>query len=129
MAQIKIYGLREYLADKRRALSDAIHAAVMEAFGLPEEKRFHRFVLLDQEDFIFPSDRSEQYTIIEMNIFSGRSDDAKRHFIRLLFQYVEQAIGATPQDIEITLVETPPVNWGIRGKIGDELALNYRIDV
>ncbi|MEM8533231.1 MAG: tautomerase family protein [Chloroflexota bacterium] len=129
MAQIKIYGLRECLATKRKMLSNAIHAAVMEAFGLPEEKRFHRFVLLDREDFIFPSDRSEHYTIIEISIFSGRSDTAKRQLIQLLFQNVAQATGTNPQDIEITLVETPPVNWGIRGKVGDDLALNYRVDV
>ena len=129
MAQIKIYGLREHLMGKRLVLSDAIHAALMQAFGLPEEKRFHRFVLLDREDFIFPSDRSEHYTIIEIHIFSGRSDDAKRQLIRLLFQNVAQATGTNPQDIEITLVETSPVNWGIRGKVGDELALNYRVDV
>ncbi|NOK64167.1 MAG: tautomerase family protein [Chloroflexi bacterium AL-W] len=129
MAQITIYGLRKHLANKRKTLSDAIHTAVMEAFGLPEEKRFHRFILLDPEDFIFLPDRGKQYTIIELSIFEGRSDDAKRQLIRLLFQNVEQEVGIIAHDLEITLVETPPANGGIRGKVGDELALNYRVDV
>ncbi|MFW6362747.1 MAG: hypothetical protein ACOC0D_02780 [Spirochaeta sp.] len=37
----------------------------MECFGLPEIKRFQRFILSDPADFIHPEDRSEDYTIIE----------------------------------------------------------------
>ncbi|MCC2665029.1 MAG: 4-oxalocrotonate tautomerase [Geminicoccaceae bacterium] len=37
--------------------------------------------------------------------------------------------GIAAQDLEITIFETPPANWGIRGQTGDRLALAYRIDV
>ena len=56
MPQIKIYGLRENIDRQRTALSDAIHAALMESIGTPEFKRFQRFIILDPADFIFPSD-------------------------------------------------------------------------
>lgn len=65
MAQIKIYGQRTQLDRVRPELSDAIHACAMEALGLPRGKRFHRFIPIDAEDFIFPEDRSDRYTIIE----------------------------------------------------------------
>lgn len=32
-------------------------------------------------------------------------------------------------DVEITIFETPKENWGIRGLPGDELALNYKVEV
>ncbi|MFZ5900336.1 hypothetical protein ACUM6F_03305 [Desulforudis sp. DRI-14] len=38
-------------------------------------------------------------------------------------------VGIAPQDLEITIFETPQGNWGIRGKPGDELALNYKVQV
>lgn len=41
----------------------------MEALELPEEKRFHRFLPLDADDVIYPADRSERYTIVEITIF------------------------------------------------------------
>jgi hypothetical protein len=41
VAQVKIYGLRGSLAPRRAALSDAIHAALMDSFGLPEENMSH----------------------------------------------------------------------------------------
>ncbi len=129
MAQIKIYALRQSLSGKQQALSAAIHAAVMEALAYPAEKKFHRFLLLEPDNFLFPADRSEDYTIIEISLFEGRSVEAKKRLIRLLYANIEAAVGIVPQDVEITLFETPKFNWGIRGLPGDELALGYRVNV
>lgn len=129
MAQVKIYGLRSSLAPRRAALSDAIHAALMEGFGLPEEKRFQRFIMLEREEFIFPADRSERYTILEIACFEGRSPEAKKRLINLLFTFAAERAGIGPQDLEITIFETPRGNWGIRGRPGDELALSYKVEV
>jgi phenylpyruvate tautomerase PptA (4-oxalocrotonate tautomerase family) len=129
MTQVKIYGLRGSLAARKAALSDAIHAALMASFGLPSEKRFQRFILLERDEFIFPADRSDNYTILEISMFEGRSLEAKRQLIMRLFSAIAEQVGITPHDLEITLVETPRANWGIRGQPGDELALNYKVDV
>lgn len=129
MAQVKIYGLRRCLAPLRAALSEAIHRAVIEALAYPPEKRFHRFLLLDEADFIHPADRSERYLIIEVSLFEGRSVAAKKQLIRLLFGYIEAATGIAAQDIEITIFETPRHAWGIRGLPGDELGLSYDVAV
>ena len=129
MAQVKIYGLKSHLETSRIAISDAIHAAVVEALHYPEEKKFHRFISLDQEDFIFPEDRSERYTVIEISMFEGRSTEAKKELIRRLFQNLEARAGIPSHDVEITIFETPKSNWGIRGLPGDELRLNYTVKV
>lgn len=78
MAQVKVYGLNKHIDKKRILISDAIHASVMLAFEYPPEKKFHRFFHLDDADFIFPSDRSEDYLIVEISIFEGRSSKAKK---------------------------------------------------
>ncbi len=127
MAQVKIYALRTTLDAHRGALSAAIHESVVDALQYPRDKRFHRFIALAEEDFIFPADRSERYTIIEISIFAGRGVAVKKQLIRNIFANIERATGITPQDIEITIVETPRENWGIRGKPGDELILSYNV--
>lgn len=129
MAQIKIYGLRSHLDAHRQALSDSIHACVMDALEYPPEKRFHRFIPLDPENFIYPDDRSERYMIIEISMFEGRSAEAKKRLITLLFSRLHEAVGIEPNDVEITIFETPRANWGIRGRPGDELHLNYTVEV
>ena len=129
MAQVTVYGLRGALEHGRAALSEAIHASVMQAFQYPPEKRFHRFIALDKADFIFPPDRSDRYTIVEVSIFEGRSAEAKTLLIRLLYQNATRLAGISPQDLEITIFETPRAAWGIRGLPGDEVGLNYKVEV
>ena len=129
MAQVKIYGLSNALAPIRTELSDVIHSCVRDAFGLPEDKRFHRFIALADADFIYPSDRSERYTIVEFTIFEGRSEESRKRLIRLLYERTAQRLELAPEDLEISILEIPRGNWGIRGKPGDELELSYDVDV
>ncbi len=129
MAQIKIYGLSEHLDSLKAELSDVIHACVVEALAYPPDKRAHRFLPLDPSDFFYPPGRSQRYTIIEISMFEGRSVAAKKQLIRLLFERICGRFGMAAADVEITIVETPRHNWGIRGLPGDELDLNYRVDV
>ena len=129
MAQIKIFGLKTSLAAHANSLSSAIHSAVVEALAYPLDKKFHRFIGLERSEFIYPNDRSENYTIIEVSMFEGRSVEAKKTLIRLLFTNIERETGIKPQDVEITIQETPKHNWGIRGLCGDELALGYKVNV
>jgi phenylpyruvate tautomerase PptA (4-oxalocrotonate tautomerase family) len=129
MAQVKVYGLRASIDAHRASLSDAIHASVMEALQYPPEKRFHRFLALESGDFVFPRDRTERYTIIEISMFAGRSVDAKKALVRALYENVARGCGIEANDLEITIIETPRENWGIRGVSGDELGLGYRVEV
>ena len=129
MAQIKIYGLAEHLRPRRRELSEAIHDCVVEALQFPRDKRAHRFFPLDREDFVMPAGRSDAYTIIEISMMEGRSVAARKNLIRLLFERVQARTGIAPHDLEICIHESPPCNWGFRGQHGDEIQLNYRIDV
>lgn len=129
MPQVKIFGLREHLEPKRFALSHAIHSALIEAIGTPEGKRFQRFIFIEPENFIFPSDRTSSYTIMEIMMFEGRSKASKKNLIRLLYQKIAGTVDINPQDLEITIFESSRENWGIRGISGDELDLNYNVDV
>lgn len=129
MAQIKIYGLKENIDSHCEAISGAIHKSVMNALQYPKEKKFHRFISLNKNEFLYPDDRSDKYIIIEISMFQGRSVDAKKSLIRELFLNIRAATGITAQDIEITIFETPKENWGIRGMPGDELALGYKVEV
>lgn len=129
MAQIKIFGLQSSLEPIRKTLSDAIHRAVIEALSYPPEKRFHRFIGLSKDEFFYPPDRSDRYLILEISLFEGRSVQAKKALIHALYRHISEATGIAPQDVEITLFETPRHNWGIRGMPGDELSLNYKVGV
>ena len=128
MAQVKIHGERAHLSRVRAALSEAVHGCFCEALGLPADKRFQRFIGLGAADFVHPPDRSAACAIIEISMFEGRTAATRRALLELLMARIP-ALGVPAQDLEITLFETPPANWGIRGRTGDRLALSYRIEV
>lgn len=129
MAQIKIYGLRPHLDAHKAQISDAIHSCVMEALSFPQGKRAHRFIGLDASDFYYPEGRSEQYTIIEISMFEGRTVETKKKLIHLLFERLQAEVGIAPADVEITIFETPRHNWGFRGQTGDAISLDYKVEV
>ncbi|MCH2000754.1 tautomerase family protein [Acinetobacter seifertii] len=129
MSQVKIYANEQTIMQYRELLSHAIHQALIEELKYPVEKRFQRFMSLKPENFIYPSDRSQHYIIIELSMFAGRSTEAKKRLIQTLFRNIEQYCKITPQDIEITIFETPKENWGIRGQNADEMHLNYQVNV
>ncbi len=129
MAQIKIYGLASSLNPIKAALAETIHSCMVEHFQLPANKRFQRFFPMADDDWLMPADRSSNYLIIEISCFAGRSIAAKKALIQGLFGQIAKVHGIQPQDVEITLIETPAHNWGIRGVAGDELHLPYPVEI
>jgi phenylpyruvate tautomerase PptA (4-oxalocrotonate tautomerase family) len=129
MSQIKIYGIKEHLNPIKAKLSDIIHACVMDALQFPKDKRAHRFIGLAKDDFYYPEGRTDAYTIIEITMIEGRSVEAKKKLIRLLFDKISEELAVSKNDIEICIMESPAHNWGFRGYHGDEVQLNYKINV
>ena len=101
----------------------------MVALDYPAEKKFQRFIALDSDSFIYPEDRGPCYTIIEISLFEGRSEQAIRTLITELFARIEAEAQLSPHSVEITITETPRAQWGIRGHVATDLALGYRVDV
>ena len=129
MAQVKIYGLKQSLAKNKATLSEIIHGILVKKLGLPAEKRFQRFIPMDSEDFVFPSDRTSAYTIVEISMFEGRSEEKVKSLILEILKQSENLLKLHPNDLEITVFQTPKYCWGIRGKTGDELELGYKVSV
>ena len=127
---IVVYGIRERLDPIKAELSNVIHGCMQSVLGMPEDKRAHRFIPLDREDFYYPGGRSEAYTVIEINMMAGRKPETQKALIKTLFQELEQKLSLDPVDVEITIKEQAPYQWGFRGVTGDEAKdLKYKVDV
>lgn len=126
---IIVYGIADRLDPIKARMSDAIHAGVTQVLGLPEDKRAHRFVPLRREDMYYPGGRSDAYTVIELHMIEGRTEQTKKKLIKELFRVLEADVGLAPIDVEITILEQPAHCWGFRGMTGDEAKLNYEVEV
>ncbi len=126
---VRVYGIKEQLNPIKAKLSDVINGCMVDALSFPDNKRAHRFIPMEKEDYYYPEGRTDTYTVIEIAMMEGRSVEAKKKLIHLLFERIEKVIKISPNDIEITIVESPACNWGFRGFTGDEVQLNYKITV
>jgi len=129
MSQVKIYGIRTHLDPIKTKLSHVIHQCVVEVLQFPADKKAHRFFPLDKEDFFYPVGRTDSYTIIELIMITGRAVETKKKLVRALFDRIHSECGLAHADIEICILESPAHNWGFRGMHGDEIQLNYTIEV
>ncbi len=127
---IVVYGIKENLNPIKAKLSDVIHQSMQSVLGMPEDKRAHRFIPMDKEDYYYPSGRSDNYIVVEINMMEGRQIDTKKALIKSLFSGIEAKLNILPIDIEITIKEQPAHCWGFRGITGDEVNdLKYSVNV
>jgi hypothetical protein len=117
---ITVYGLKETLTPRRKAIAKAIYDSLNLGLDIPHGKHTIRFECLDKEDFFYPEDRSENYIAIEINLMQGRLEGTKKRLIKMLFSELEYKIGIKSYDVEITIKEQPAHCWGFRGITGDE---------
>lgn len=127
---IVVFGIKEKLNPIKAQLSDIIHGCMMTVLGMPEDKRAHRFIPLAKEDFYYPGGRSDSYTVIEINMMSGRKAETQKRLIKSLFTEIERQLSILPVDLEITIQEQAPHQWGFRGMTGDEVRdLKYQVNL
>jgi len=126
---IIVYGIKENINPIKAKMSDVIHGCMRSVIGMPEDKRAHRFMPMNKEDFYYPGGRSDAYTVIEINMMQGREKDTQKALIKELFKQMEAQLGIAPVDAEITIREQPAHCWGFRGITGDEAKLSYKVNV
>ena len=128
MPLVRIEILKGRSADEKQRLLDAVHAALVEGFGIPDDDRTQRIVEHGAESFEIPPGAGERYSLIEITAFPGRSADAKRR----LYEAIVRNLGAErvpAEDVFVVLTEPPMENWGIRGgKPASEVDLGFRVD-
>lgn len=131
MPSVLIEIRKKYTIEKERALMDAVHLAIQEAFKiLPTDKNVRLFVH-EPHRFACPPNKNnpDLYTHISIDCFTGRSLEAKRNLYRAIVQNLESL--EIPKDhIKILLREITRENWGIRGgQAGCDIELGFKIDV
>jgi len=128
MPSVRIEVKRPWPTAAQQQLIEATHQAMQTALKIPQHDRLIRYVEHRPEHFVSPPGSSDNYTLVEISLFPGRSLDAKRLLYREIVQRFG-ALGIAPADIRILLHEVPLANWGIRGGIpAADLDLGFKID-
>jgi phenylpyruvate tautomerase PptA (4-oxalocrotonate tautomerase family) len=128
MPLVTISMLKKWSNNEKQIISDSIHMSLVEAFKIPNDDYNHRILEIEKCNFYFPENKTENYMIIEMTIFPGRSINAKKQLYQEISVRLSK-IGINENDILVVLNEPIMENWGIRGKPGNEIELGFNLKV
>ena len=120
---------KQYGRDREIQIIDAVHSAMMEGLKNPEWDRNVRLIVHEPHRFAAPPDKDERYTLICVDLFHGRSLDAKKAFYRALVEKLEAL--DTPRDhVKVILRETPRDNVSMQdGLAASEIDLGFEVHV
>jgi 4-oxalocrotonate tautomerase len=100
----------------RRAIGDAIHRAMVEAFGIPADDHFQVITEHPKEDLIYDPhylgiDRTDAVVLVQITLSAGRKPQQKRLFYKRAAELLAASPGVRPQDLVINLIEVSWENW------------------
>lgn len=113
----------------RKSILDVVHSSLVISFKIPDHDRNQRIIEIDQDNYEFPSGKSNNYMTVEMTVFPGRSIEAKRRLYKEIVTGLK-ALSVPRDDILIVLNEPPLQNWGIRGGYpANEVDIGFKLDL
>jgi phenylpyruvate tautomerase PptA (4-oxalocrotonate tautomerase family) len=116
MPLVKVNRRQGRPAAENQQILEAVHAALVEAFKIPEHDRTHLLFEHDAAHFTTPPDRSEAFTLVEIFAYPGRSAEAKQALFRGIAARLAD-IGVAPADLFVILSEPPLVDWSVRNGV------------
>lgn len=120
---------RERPLAERTALLEAVQAALQEAIKIPDTDRCVRICTYRAGEFILKPTQTENFTMVEIDLFSGRSLEAKKKLYQAIVRRLGE-FGIAPLDVKVLLREIPADNWGIRGgQAASEVDLGFEVKV
>jgi 4-oxalocrotonate tautomerase len=97
---------------ERRAIAEAVHAALVEAIGIPQQDRFQ--IITEHDSLVFDAsylgiERTDQIVFIQIVISVGRTAEKRAAIFALIAEKLAPFV--RPQDAFINLLETARENW------------------
>ncbi len=129
MPLVKIETRKSWSTSKKNEIMEAVHSAMRKTLKIPEDDRDIRFHEYKPEDFQVSPDKTENYVLVEIFMFAGRTLHAKRELYQVIVANLSKS-GIKAGDVFIVLHEIPLENWGIRGGIpASEVDLGFKVGV
>ena len=88
----------------------------METIGIEDWDRFQRIVEIDKADYETSPDKTDDFMIIEITMFKGRTREQKKELIETVTDKLVETLKIQPTDVFIVIHEPDDENWGLGGK-------------
>lgn len=113
--------VRQGMSDaSKTAIVQAIHQALVDAIGMPEDELFNMLEEFDDRRFFYSRSfngyaRSDAVVVVEITLRRGRSDAMKRDLYAKIAKNLEKDAGIAPADVFIFMHENDYSDWSVGG--------------
>jgi len=115
MPLVKIEMLKGKSIEYKQTVLDSIHEALVTSLSIEDWDRFQRIIEYDRSAFEFPSFKSDNFMLIELTLFPGRTKSQKSAAISTITRLLADRLALDPGDVFIVINEPPLENWGMGG--------------
>ena len=115
MPLVRVDIIKGKTPEYKKTVLDCIHAGLMESIDIEDWDRFQRIVEIPGDDFETAPEKTDNFMIIELTLFPGRTKKQKSEAIKNITSRLEKSLGIAPADVFIVINEPPLENWGMGG--------------
>lgn len=115
MPLVRVEMIKGKTAEYKKNVLDCIHSGLMDSIGIEDWDRFQRIVEIEKSDFETAPGKTDNFMIIELTLFPGRTKEQKGKAIEVITSKLSNKLGIDPTDIFIVIDEPPFENWGMGG--------------
>ena len=116
MPLVKINLLKGKSPEYKKTVFDCVHQGLIESLEISDWDRFQRILEFDRDNFEAPAEKSDNFMIIELTLFPGRTKEQKKAAIEIITAKLVASLSIAPEDVFIIISEPPFENWGMAGK-------------
>ena len=115
MPLVKVEMLKGKSEEFKKTVLDCIHDGLMAAIGIEDWDRFQRITEYEKCNFEKPEFKTDDFMIIEVTIFPGRTKEQKRKVIEMITDNLKNKLSIASGDLFVIINEPPLENWGMNG--------------
>ena len=116
MPLVRISLMQGTTPEYRKAISDGVHNAMVEALAVPHDDRFQVITehlpggLVYNQEYLGIR-HSDKVVFVQITLSGGRKPMQKRKLYKLIAEHLEKSPGLNPAELIINLVEVVWENW------------------
>jgi len=115
MPLVKINMIKGKDTKYKKKVLDSVHNGLMSSLGIDDWDRFQRIIEIPREDFEIPPEKTDNFLIIELTIFPGRTKEQKKKAIENITKELVDNLEIAKTDVFIVIYDPPMENWGLGG--------------
>ena len=115
MPLVRVDIIKGKTEEYKAKLLNCIHEGLVESIGIESWDRFQRVVEIDKQDFETSPEKTDDFMIIEITMFKGRTKEQKKALIQKVTSNLVNELNIKATDVFIVISEPPNENWGFAG--------------